>query len=240
VLTKVFFSPLSFSRRGLCGNRKQRAFLVSNQAALSGERLFFVGFIYVATLNLMFKIIIQIIAGITFLLLPSNELLAQSKNEYILILNKFEQWKSMQFKKGVYATENKCNPDTVIKKGYHGPTIGIPNDIDISFTDINNDNKLDAIITFNPDQCDGGNALMNAQIRVLILSSKAAYTTDDTYIDKIESGLKKGWLNIEKATYGTFFGTYYEYKEADGRCCPSIRRPFTIDYKTNKLEFTDK
>lgn len=156
------------------------------------------------------------------------------------ILTRFEQWKSAQLKKGTYATEKNCNLDTVTKEGYNGPTMGIPSDIDVAFTDINNDNKLDAIVTFNPDQCDGGNALMNAQIRVLILSSGVSYVTDDAYIDKIESRLKKGWLSIEKASYGTFFGTYYEYKETDGRCCPSIRRSFTIDYKTKKLEFTDK
>lgn len=156
------------------------------------------------------------------------------------ILNKFEQWKSAQFRKSTYATEKNCNLDTVSKEGYKGPIMGIPGDIDISFTDINNDNKLDALITFYPVQCDGGNALMNAQTRVLILSGGLSYITDDTYIDKVESRFKKGWLIIEKASYGTFSGTYYEYKENDGRCCPGIRRPFSIDYKTKKLEFTDK
>jgi len=188
----------------------------------------------------MRKIILQTVTGILFLLGLSCKLTAQSKSQYSQILSKFEQWKSTQFKKGIYATEKSCNLDTMTKEGYKGPTMGIPRDIDISFTDINNDNKLDAIVTFNPDQCDGGNALMNAQIRILILSSGAAYVTDDTYIDKIETRFKKGWFGIEKASYGTFFGTYYEYKETDGRCCPSIRRPFTIEYKTKKLEFTDK
>lgn len=188
----------------------------------------------------MLKIIIQTIASILFFVGLSCKLTAQSKSEYVQLLNKFEQWKSIQYKKGVYATEKNCNLDTMTKEGYKGPTMGIPNDIDISFTDINNDNKLDAIVTFSPDQCDGGNALMNAQIRVLILSNNAGYIIDDTYIDKIETRFKKGWFNIEKASYGTFFGTYYEYKETDGRCCSSIRRPFTIDYKTKKLEFTDK
>jgi hypothetical protein len=182
----------------------------------------------------------QIIPGILFLLGLSYNLTAQSKNEYVQILNKFEQWKYTQYKNGVYAAEKNCNLDIVSKDGYKGPTMGIPKDTDISFTDINNDNKLDAIVTFNPYQCDGGNALMNAQIRVLILSNNVGYITDATYIDKIETRLKKGWFHIERASYGTLFGTYYEYKEIDGSCCPSIRRPFTIDYKTKKLEFVEK
>jgi hypothetical protein len=164
----------------------------------------------------------------------------QSRSAYTQIINKFEQWKDAQYKKGNYETEKRCNLDTVSKEGYKGSGMGIPKDINISFTDINLDNKLDAIVTFSPDQCDGGNALMNAQIRVLILSKGATYVTDDTYIDKIESQFKKGWLNIESATYGTFFGTYYEYKDSDGRCCPSIRRPIQIVYKTKKLTFADK
>ena len=164
---------------------------------------------------------------------------AQSKSEYVQIVNKFEQWKNDQYKKGNYATEKNCNADTVLKDGYKGPGMGIPTDIHVSFTDINSDNKLDAIITFNPDQCDGGNALMNAQIRILVLSGSKGYTADDSYIDKIERQLKKGWLNIEGAFGGHFYGTYYEYRDSDGRCCPSIKKQFSIDYKTKKLTFDE-
>jgi len=164
---------------------------------------------------------------------------AQSKSEYAQILNKFEEWKKDQYKKGNYATEKKCDPDTVLKAEYKGPEMGIPTDIHISFTNINDDSKLDAVITFNPVQCDGGNALMNAQIRVLVLSNAAGYATDDSYIDKIESQFKKGWIIINGASYGSFYGTYYEYKDSDGRCCPSIKKPFSIDYKTKKLTFDE-
>lgn len=91
-----------------------------------------------------------------------------------------------------------------------------------------------------PDKCDRGNVLMNAQIRVLILSNGTTYVLDDTFIDKIEGRFKKGWLNIENAADGSFFGNYYEYKDSDGQCCPSIRRPVEIDYKTRTLIFHDR
>lgn len=164
---------------------------------------------------------------------------AQSKSEYVLIIEKFLTWKSQQIKKGTYASDKNCNPTTVSKESYKGSSTGISSDIQTSFADINGDQRIDAIVTFNPFLCDGGNALMNAQIRVLILSKGTSYYTDDTYIDKIEKQYKDGWLNIERASEGTFFGTYYEYKEDDGRCCPSIKKRFTIDYKTKKLVFTD-
>jgi hypothetical protein len=189
----------------------------------------------------MRKISIQLLTSI-FLMIGltfGNELNAQTKNGYVQIINKFEQWKLTQFKSENYASDKECNPDTVTKEGYKGPEMGIPKDIDISFTDINNDNIIDGLVTFNPNQCDGGNALMNAQIRVLLLSNGTSYIIDDTYIDGIENRFKKGWLSIESATDGTFYGTYFEYKDTDGRCCPGIRRPFTIDYKTKKLIFSD-
>ena len=188
----------------------------------------------------MFRIIVGFFAIVVFFMGQSCELGSQTRSEYEQIVNKFEQWKSSQIRKGIYAAEKGCTFDTVTKEGYSGPTIGVPNDIDFSFTDINADNKLDAVVTFNPNQCDGGNALMNAQVRLLILSNGISYITDDTYVNKIESRFTEGWFNIEKASYGTVFGTYYQYKETDGRCCPSIRRPFTIDYKTKELKFTDK
>ncbi len=177
-----------------------------------------------------------ILIGILF---ASCELHAQAGNPYIRIINTFEKWKLDQFRKGNYATEKNCNRDTVLKDGYKGSEMGIPSDINISFTDINNDNVIDGLILFYPDQCDGGNALMNAQIRVLVLSTKSGYIIDDTLIDKVEGRLKKGWLNIERAEYGTFCGNYFEYKESDGRCCPSIKRPIIIDFKTKKLTFEE-
>jgi hypothetical protein len=169
--------------------------------------------------------------------IPSPELAGQSTAPYIQILNRFEQWKSTQYKNGSYATEKNCNPATVLKEGYKGAWMGIPKDINISFTDINGDGKLDGLVLFNPDQCDGGNASMNAQVRVLIFSGTATYSTDDSLIDKIEAGLKSGWLNIEKAAYGTLYGTFYDYADEDPRCCPSISRAFMVDFKTKKLEF---
>jgi hypothetical protein len=115
--------------------------------------------------------------------------------------------------------------------------MGIPEDINISFTDINDDGKLDGLVTFLPDHCDGGNALMNTQIRVLILSNAANYIADDQFLDNIQQRLKKGWVIIHAVQGGTFYGTYYEYKQTDGRCCPSIKKDLSIDYKTRKINF---
>jgi hypothetical protein len=189
-----------------------------------------------ATTITMHKLISKAIFVI-LIVLVSFQSCTHSKSEYNAIMLQFEHWKADQYLEGIYATEDDCSFDSVSKEDYKGPTMGIPDDLDISYTDINGDSKLDAIIVFNPVQCDGGNALMNVQIRVLVLSGKAFYTVDDVYFKKIESRLDKGWLIIDKAVEGSFYGTYFEYRESDGRCCPSIRRPVLIEYKTQKLEF---
>lgn len=152
-------------------------------------------------------------------------------NEYIKIFTKYEEWKSLQYKTGEYLTEKDCN---LTKEGGWG----IPRDIQVSYSDINGDNKIDGLITFSPDMCGGGNATMNVQIQVLILSKGTDYFVDDKFFNKIEE--KYGGGIIESVSDGVFFGTQYEYGENDGRCCPSIKKPFIIDYKTKKLTFTQE
>lgn len=172
-----------------------------------------------------------------FLTTRSKDLNAQTASEYTQIMTRYEQWKALEYKNGNYEIPSKCKVEIVTKDSYKGPNVGIPKDIQVSFTDINGDKKMDALITFSPEQCDGGNALMNSEERVLILSKGAAYVTDNAFFTKIEDGLEKGWLHITSASFGQFYGTYFEYKDDDGRCCPSIKKDFYIDYKTKKLEY---
>lgn len=163
-----------------------------------------------------------------------HSLQAQSTAEYTQVLSRFEQWKSAQYTAGKYARPANCKLEIVTKDGYSGPESGIPKDMSVYYSDINRDGKIDGLITFNPVQCDGGNALMNAQARVLILSKGTGWVTDDKYIESIEAK-KDGWLSVSGVMDGTIFGTYFAYGTDDPRCCPSIKKPFTIDYKTKKL-----
>ncbi|MGB4776025.1 MAG: hypothetical protein WBP45_12680 [Daejeonella sp.] len=190
----------------------------------------------------MLKITLQISISIVFTFgLFYNQLNAQTKSEHVQIIEKFEQWKIIQFNKRTYIPGQDCNPAIAVKKGYDGTIRGIPKNLEVFFTDINSDKKVDALITFRPEQCDGGNALMNTQSRVLILSKGEDYVIDDTSIDNIEDVFKAGsWLIIEGAAEGAFYGAYYEYKDTDGHCCPSIKRPFSVDFKTKMMTFADE
>src|SRR5262245_9066227 len=100
---------------------------------------------------------------ISILMTSTASAISQSKSDYSRIISKFELWKMGQIKKGNYESAQRCNPDTVLSPGYKGPDAGFPNDVNIFFAYINGDDKIVALITFQPNQCDGGNALMNAQ-----------------------------------------------------------------------------
>ncbi len=163
--------------------------------------------------------------------------LTQLESEYVNILNSFNQWKMEQIREGVFLVGDSCNFEVVSRDGSVGSIMGIPFDLDISYTDINQDGKVDGLVLFRPNQCDGGNALMNIQIKLLILSSPNKYIVDDKFMNVFESQNGKGWFILDNATEGTIYGTYYEYTETDGRCCPSIRRKISIYFSSKKLEF---
>lgn len=185
----------------------------------------------------MFRVAKYVFVLVFALIFIPSELNAQSKNIQGKIKTKFEQWKLDQYKTGTYVSDKNCNIDFVSKDGYVGSEMGISKDVDYFFTDLNNDKKIDAVITFYPVQCDGGNALMNLQIKLLILSVGNNYIVDDLLIKDIDKQFENGWLVVTKATNGFVYGTYFEYKENDGRCCPSVKKPFKIDYKLRKLYF---
>jgi hypothetical protein len=163
--------------------------------------------------------------------------LSTNLDEKRKILEQFSQWKIKQYNSGRFVTDKNCNPDSALESEDSGLYMGIPNDIKINYSDINQDGKLDGLFLFNPDQCDGGNALMFAQTRVLVLSNGNSYMIDDTLIEYVEKHLKKGWLFMKRPAGGTLYGKYIEYLKDDGRCCPSIQREISINFKTGKLNF---
>jgi len=163
--------------------------------------------------------------------------LTQLESEYVSILSSFNLWKIEQIKSGIFLVSDSCNSNVVSRGNFVGPNMGIPLDLDISYTDINQDGKLDGLILFRPDQCDGGNALINSQVKLLVLSSTYKYIIDDKFMNLFESQYGKGWFILDNATEGTIYGTYFEYTQSDGRCCPSIRRKISIDFRSRKLEF---
>jgi hypothetical protein len=156
-------------------------------------------------------------------------------NPYTKLIVKYNEWLEKQYQLGNYVRPSKCNMNN--ESASDGE--GISEDIQVYYSDMNNDSKIDAVITLSPYLCSGGNALMHSQITIIILTSGSSFYVDDKLIPNLEKNLTSGWYNINGASYGTIFGNFTDFSEDDAHCCPSLKKPFQINYITKKLEYTN-
>jgi hypothetical protein len=161
------------------------------------------------------------------------------------IKNAFENWTKYEIEKGNFFATDSCNRDYYVMKDSLGleSTFGlsVPDDtseIYYHYTDLNSDNKKDALITFTPYQCDGGNATMWVQYQLLVLSQGDKYLVTDNYFERFKT--EPGFFHLDSIGTKTVFGTYFEFTNNDGRCCPSIKRPIKIDLEKNELNYANR
>jgi hypothetical protein len=161
--------------------------------------------------------------------------------EKTLIDKLFQNWKVTQVKNGVFFGEDSCNTSYYIKtdslqlKAESG--IGLPDSSEIHYLyqDLNNDNRVDALIYFTPYQCDGGNATMFTRFEILIISKGQDYYLTDNYFDSLNEG-KKGFFHWDSLSQGKILGTYFEFRPNDGRCCPGIHNLASIDFDSKTVQ----
>lgn len=158
------------------------------------------------------------------------------------IINTFTSWKMQQIRKGNYAQANKCNPSSIresMQRG-HGKDIAMIgfSKESLSFADINKDGRVDALALFKPKQCDGGNALMNSQSVLLVLSGEgnSPYTVDSETLSNLQ-GIPNGWWLIFNAAEdnGKITGSAMGYSATDARCCPSQSVEFSYEYPSKEI-----
>ena len=152
----------------------------------------------------------------------------QQKSKHQKIISAFENWKNTQISLGNYREKN-CELGQ-----------GFPNEIQVFYTDLNQDEIVDAIICFNPILLEGGNALMNVQEKLMVVSKNENYELDDTTLTNLERKLKSGWIHLTHANNGVISGDYYDYKSNDGQCCPSIHKQVDISLNKKKATLTFK
>ncbi len=157
-----------------------------------------------------------------------------TRDKSYLLNNAFENWKQEQIANGQFLSSNDCRPDFVISNDSI-QDFGFPEEIEFHYADINSDDQLDALITFIPQQCDGGNGSMWTQFQLLILSNGSGYLINDRFFDNVGKKLD-GFYHLDSALANEFQGTYYEFKEGDGRCCPSTNTRMTIKFDTKELK----
>ena len=154
----------------------------------------------------------------------------------------FDNWAETEMQKGVFFAIDSCNWDYYVMRDSLGletvSGFAIPNDsseIHYYYADLNGDNKKDALITFTPCQCDGGNSAMWVQYQLLVLSQGDKYFVIDNYFEKYETG--SVFFHLDSVAPNTVFGTCFEFTDNDARCCPSIQRPIKINLDKNEIDW---
>lgn len=162
--------------------------------------------------------------------------MTQAQSEYVQIADAFDYWKNEQLQIGTYAALNRCNPDSIpASEG----RLSIPNDIIISFSDINNDSLLDGLVVFEPVYCDGSVGKKWVQHQVLILSSPEGYRPDGNFFEAIKAAntTDKIACYFDRLQDGLIMGTLYERGYYDEECCRSVTKPCFMFLNDTELRY---
>jgi hypothetical protein len=157
----------------------------------------------------------------------------------------FIDWWNNEVAKGHLWASDSCYPGWIADNGFDGmieDMWGIPDssEYNFSYADINGDGQFDQLVTFTPSQCDGGNASMWIQIAVLTISKNGKYITTASIGDGIFSAVGKdrtGFYWYDSIGVNKIYGTFYNFMDNDGHCCPGIEKPVIIAYDTKEVIF---
>lgn len=101
----------------------------------------------------------------------------QYRSDKMRIWQQFIKWKEQRIESGEYFSEADYKTDAITWEDYTGISRIIPDNVNISFSDLNNDGKTDGIVEFTAMQYDDSDeTLMSSRERIQILS------TDNDYI----------------------------------------------------------
>lgn len=152
----------------------------------------------------------------------------------------FKTWQRQQLRAGTFWAADSCNARVIERQQPADIVLGLPSDssdYNFSYADLNADSTLDGLVTFAPHQCDGGNGSMWTQVEVLLLSGPKGYSTIDTlnvkrFFDTLVD--ESGFFHLDSIAPNRLFGTYYEFGENSGHCCPSVQRPVVFDFHSRR------
>lgn len=163
------------------------------------------------------------------------------QNERTILKNLFSMWQHEKINEGKMWAQDSCFSSWFENHVYEKPVsewgFSDNTEFKFSYADLNNDGKTDQMVTFNPEQCAGGNGSMWVQLKVFTISEGNNYNSFSS-LDKTLFGHEGIW-HYDSIAINKVYGTYYEFLEEDERCCPSIQYLFEVDYKTSKTKITD-
>lgn len=172
----------------------------------------------------------------SFLLVFScNVLIAQTESDRNKVLRYLEMWRKSKIENKAYIHPDSCQLQYIINNQINSlETFGLPEKVNISWGDLNLDGTEDALIIFHPMQCDGGNGSMKFQYALLIISNENEYYFLEHY-PSTNLGMGGYYYYYNSIEKNGINASYYEYKNEDSRCCPSIRKEHFLEFKEGHL-----
>ena len=176
----------------------------------------------------------------------------KNDNELSKIMGKFYSWQEGQISNKKLRSYCPTNEDSIAmefdlyKNDYR---FALSKDLNISLKDINNDGKVDALISFFAEDCWNGSGYIGDYNReVLIISKNDEFFSDSTIVQNIKSQFydlksrvssfeERSYLTISKLTYDGIEGSFSIFVESDPNCCASLSGTFFYSLPYNKANF---
>jgi hypothetical protein len=170
----------------------------------------------------------------------------QNKNDYEKVINKFQDWRSIEVSKG--NLWDSCPP---IEQVSEDKRWAISKDFKATFEDINDDGMIDGLLTFQANDCLQGNAAIDESRKaVLIISNKKEqnFYYDSTILKAIIYSLSTDielrvskhyridFENITEGPYSDISGDCSIWTDDNAHCCPSIKGIFTYSLNSKEID----
>jgi hypothetical protein len=156
----------------------------------------------------------------------------------------FAKWQQKEIKANRMYSHDHCSwswVETHPLKEW-GLNWGFPDssEIPFSYADLNGDKKLDLMVAFTPDQCDGGNGSITIQMQVFIISSRSGYQTQFDINNGLSGWFGKdldGFEDYDSIGPGIIYGRHMAFLFKDGHCCPGVSCPTIYEWPSRKVLF---
>ncbi len=168
----------------------------------------------------------------------------QQPSEKDEIVKAFTEWSVSAVRSDVFSSADSCNPsyfkshpkNTKLDEG-----LGLPDSAKFHFlfADINNDQHLDALVTFHPVccTCSDTTGKVIPQIQVLIVSGeKGGYTATNSFFNNLFADSLNINIDIDSVSTNNFYGTYFKIGKQD-TSVDQYQKSISIAYDTKEMKF---
>ncbi|RTQ47787.1 hypothetical protein EJV47_17860 [Hymenobacter gummosus] len=158
------------------------------------------------------------------------------------IHRQFAQWRQRQVRAGRLWAPDSCKPWLLRGRELPELPLSLPDSAEYSysFADLNQDGRLDGLMTFVPAQCDGGTGVLWLHLRyeVLALSAARGYRLHDSLrlaqFSRRPAAEKAGFYELDSLGPNRLYATYLEFGPESSACCPKVRRPAVFDFAARR------